>query len=316
MIPMPATSISVAATFSCSAATVPMSCSLYEPSQSTCCPGNEGEGNNGDSCNFCGDGGSEFPDLETYGNATCSELELGAIFVQSGTQCDIYKNQFEPLCCPNFAGDGNGGGNGGGDGGGDGGGSDGKNCYICGSADVAMTKADSTIFGGGDDGEDVTCSEIQADLNNTEFCSLTLQIFNSFINLPSVCGCEGAEAPNLPECSPCSGGSVIPGATVPGETYSCADAIELSKHFKDPELCLSGQNNATDMEEFQSACCLSIGDGGGNSGGDGGGGNSGGDGGGGTSGGGDDGDDSGCGHTTKVGWLVATGLALFSFPLF
>eukprot|EP00980_Cylindrotheca_fusiformis_P013078 scaffold3273_cov148-Cylindrotheca_fusiformis.AAC.13 len=304
-------------------ATVPMGCSFYEPSQSTCCPGNEGEVDNGDSCNFCGDEGSEFPDLATYGNATCSELELGAILLGSGTQCDIYKSQFEPACCPSFAGEGNGGGDGGGDsGGGNGGGTNGGSCYICGSADIAMTKADSLLFGVGENDEDLTCSEIQASLNETELsCSFTLQLYNSFINLPSVCGCEGAVAPNLPECSPCNGGSAIPGATVPGETYSCAYAIELSKHFTDSEICLSGRENATDIEELQSACCLSVGDGGGNSGGGGGGdgGNSGGGGGGnsGGDGGVDGNDNSGGGRTTNyVGLLVATGLAAFSFPLF
>eukprot|EP00980_Cylindrotheca_fusiformis_P001035 scaffold279_cov90-Cylindrotheca_fusiformis.AAC.5 len=185
MIPMPASSISVAATFSYSTVTVPTSCSLYEPSQSTCCPGNEGEVDNGG-------------------------------------------------------------------GGGNGGGTNGT-CYICGSADVAMTKADSLLFGVGEDEEDPTCSEIQADLDASELaCSFALGLYNSYIYLPSICGCEGAVAPDLPECSLCNGGSVIPGAS-----DSCADTIELLKHFTNPEQCLCGAVfNATDMEEFQSSCCL------------------------------------------------------------
>eukprot|EP00980_Cylindrotheca_fusiformis_P013074 scaffold3273_cov148-Cylindrotheca_fusiformis.AAC.9 len=51
-----------------------------------------------------------------------SGYDYSALFIPSGTLCDQYKSQFEPSCCPNFAGGGGAGGDSGGDGGGDSGG--------------------------------------------------------------------------------------------------------------------------------------------------------------------------------------------------
>eukprot|EP00980_Cylindrotheca_fusiformis_P013073 scaffold3273_cov148-Cylindrotheca_fusiformis.AAC.8 len=59
-------------------ATNPFACSFFEASQSTCCPGNEGDGTGALLCPFCGDGGSELPDLAPFGGQnTCTVLETG-----------------------------------------------------------------------------------------------------------------------------------------------------------------------------------------------------------------------------------------------
>eukprot|EP00980_Cylindrotheca_fusiformis_P013077 scaffold3273_cov148-Cylindrotheca_fusiformis.AAC.12 len=101
----------------------PFSCTFYEATQSTCCPGNEGDGTGGVRCTFCGDGGPELPDLAPFdGQNNCTALEKGALFIPSGTLCDQYKSQFEPFCCPNFAGGGSAAGDSGDGGGGDSGG--------------------------------------------------------------------------------------------------------------------------------------------------------------------------------------------------
>lgn len=170
----------------------------------------------------------------------------------------------EPTCCPGSTG-GGGSGGGGDSGGGDSGGN--EYCYICGSADVAMTKGGNLILGGGDDDEDATCSDIEASINAAEggegfSCSVVLSILSAgFINLPSLCGCEGAEAPDLAACRFCGSGSVNANANFPNSTYTCGDAAEFSKHFNAEGPCMNASPDG--LAEAQSECCVGGGGGGG-----------------------------------------------------
>eukprot|EP00980_Cylindrotheca_fusiformis_P009643 scaffold2134_cov93-Cylindrotheca_fusiformis.AAC.5 len=137
-------------------ATAPASCWLYIDSESSCCPGDEGEVVAGGSCQLCGNGGSELPDLvpDGSGNVTCDQLESSAFSLTQGTSCDRLKSVFEPSCCPSFAGGGGDGGgsgsDGGGSGGGGGGGSDGGGDSK-GRGDVGDSGGEEGGDGDGDD---------------------------------------------------------------------------------------------------------------------------------------------------------------------
>jgi hypothetical protein len=132
---------------------------------------------------------------------------------------------------------------------------EGEYCYICGSADVEMSNPDGQPYGLGSDDEDdeITCLELEADLNANRFEGSTCGSVLSFALLgpvffPSFCGCEGAEPINAPECMACD--EINRNAIVPNETFTCGEGYDYLKHVR-KELC---QQDGF-LEEVESTCC-------------------------------------------------------------
>jgi hypothetical protein len=140
-------------------------------------------------------------------------------------------------------------------------------CYICGSVDVEMSNPNGKPYGFGSNDEDdeMTCLELEADLNANRVARSTCASALSFallgpVFVPSFCGCEGAEPINAPECMVCD--EIDRNAIVPDETFTCGEGYDYLKHVR-KELC----QQEGFSEVIESTCCVGGGSGGGSDGG-------------------------------------------------
>mmetsp|Transcript_18157 Transcript_18157/g.44916 ORF Transcript_18157/g.44916 Transcript_18157/m.44916 type:complete len:171 (-) Transcript_18157:38-550(-) len=147
--------------------------------ESFCCPASS----NFVQCDFCsGPNGVEFPDREVGddGVLTCADYATTALAAGPDESICASFDLIEGLCCPSSTGV-----------------SlppvtEGDYCYICGSADVEMTKPDSQPYalGAGFELDDlVTCAEIEAQINDEreagESCGSLIAGF-TFLLSPSI----------------------------------------------------------------------------------------------------------------------------------
>mmetsp|Transcript_18153 Transcript_18153/g.44892 ORF Transcript_18153/g.44892 Transcript_18153/m.44892 type:complete len:629 (-) Transcript_18153:303-2189(-) len=219
------------------------SCSDFKTSESICCPTTSGA----IQCDFCsGPNGLEFPDNEIGDNGiTCKDV---ASYALGAPDEDFCKNleATQGLCCPSSTGV-----------------SlppvaEGEYCYICGSADVEMTKPDHQPFALGasasNDPDDlVTCAEIEAQINAErgagESCGSVIADFTARLS-PSICGCAGVEPPNA--CKFCDGKVVKRDVELPEEDFTCGEGYDYVKHFTSTFDCDAPN---TEFEEVEKLCC-------------------------------------------------------------
>ncbi|CAJ1966110.1 unnamed protein product [Cylindrotheca closterium] len=223
------------------AVTTKETCSDYQTAESICCPTTVGAVQ----CDFCsGPGGLEFPDQSIDDSGlTCTDFASFALGAPNEDFCQNIEAA-QGLCCPASSGV-----------------SlppvaEGEYCYICGNADVVMTKPDYQpyAFGGAEDPDDlVTCAEIEALINeergSEESCGSAIASF-TFLFSPSICGCAGVEPPNV--CGFCEGKSVKRDVVLPEENVTCGDAYDFVQHFTSSIAC-DGAN--TEFGEAERICC-------------------------------------------------------------
>ncbi|KAL3942722.1 MAG: hypothetical protein SGBAC_003129 [Bacillariaceae sp.] len=152
-------------------------CDEYKQAQSLCCPTTVGAVQ----CDFCsGPDGLENPDRSIDDNGlTCTDFANYALGAPNEAFCQNIELA-QGLCCPGSTGV-----------------SlppvaEGEYCYICGNADVEMTKPNFQpyAFGGSDDPDDlVTCAEIEVMINSErgvgESCGSAIAGF-TFVFSPSI----------------------------------------------------------------------------------------------------------------------------------
>eukprot|EP00980_Cylindrotheca_fusiformis_P010678 scaffold2384_cov80-Cylindrotheca_fusiformis.AAC.2 len=139
---------------------------------------------------------------------------------------------------------------------------DAQGCYICGSPDIAMTRAAS------DESLSVfltqkNCSALERYFNEEGLpCDVLEYGDGSIVDTASLCGCEGAVAPKLPECVICDGGSsLIPGATysypsLPNETASCEESSDFLSIIVNGDICPERfANTGLSKAEIEEQCC-------------------------------------------------------------
>ncbi|CAJ1966111.1 unnamed protein product [Cylindrotheca closterium] len=218
-------------------------CDQYKAAESLCCPAST----DAVQCDFCtGPSGLEFPEREIDDSGlTCQAFATLALAAPNQTFCSSF-HVAEELCCPSSTGV-----------------SlppvaMGDYCYICGSADVEMTKPDFQpyAFGGSDDPDDQkTCAQLEESLNAGrspgESCINTISGF-TFRFSPSICGCKGVTPPN--PCDLCSGRSVNRDAQMPGENFTCGEGFDFIQHVS-PAFCSNPEINLYGME---GVCCTDI----------------------------------------------------------
>lgn len=149
---------------------------------------------------------------------------------------------------------------------------EGDYCYICGDADTNMANPDGKPYGlGADENEEMTCMEMEADLNANRVDGTSCAIALGFVNngpifIPSFCGCEGAEPVNAPECLICD--DILRDVVAPNETFTCGEGVDYLSHAR-KELC---ENASFNFTAIAASCCAGgVANGGGGTGGGGGG---------------------------------------------
>ncbi|CAJ1961017.1 unnamed protein product [Cylindrotheca closterium] len=193
-------------------------------------------------CDFCPDG------VEVEDNFVCGIFSLAALGANE-TGCASTK-LYEPICCPST--------------------SEyklptvteGETCYICGSADVAMTTPDAIplfIQGSDDPAAQLTCAQQQDAINEERktsgaSCADAISGLYLFAS-PSICGCSGYSPPK--SCNICEGGTVkrdvIPLADEGNLT--CGQGYDTFQHFT-PGFCTTlTANGELDLAVLDEACC-------------------------------------------------------------
>lgn len=139
---------------------------------------------------------------------------------------------------------------------------EGDTCYICGSADVAMTTPDAKpMIVQDDEGDEptapLTCAQQQDALNAERApgtsCLDSLSGLYLFYS-PSICGCSGYSPPN--SCNICSGGTVNRNVVAPGDgNFTCGDGYDLLQHSTPGGCTLFNASGGIDLAEIDKTCC-------------------------------------------------------------
>eukprot|EP00980_Cylindrotheca_fusiformis_P022672 scaffold9548_cov108-Cylindrotheca_fusiformis.AAC.4 len=129
-------------------------------------------------------------------------------------------------------------------------------CYVCGDADIAMTKPDNILLQDVITGNDISCSELQAEFDPDSLipCYSTYNYYAEGYNLQSLCGCEGAGEPaDIEECDICGEGQTfLTDGNVANKTYSCSQASESISHIEAASFCTDEGSAIYGVRE---SCC-------------------------------------------------------------